>query len=366
MSDPQSNSAKNKWLFEIFYPRLEKLFNGNSNLTPIKVDFKKSWVSAILLIKWSLISQTIIMSINGLISASFSAVVSFALLQRRFDYIIYFTVFAVFSSFIIAVSSFNANKKVNALTYGLSNSAEKLILTSDPINHTYKSTGQIYSKIIRGKTSLNQIIEMLFYDIAPSVIKIIVISASFFALSFQIGLTTTAIMLLIVVIMSALRTKVVSPISKWSIPFEDKQIANSIEIVQQQNYIRSVFASNEAAEKSLQLTSKVISTSTLRMELNRLYNLTGRFLWLASFAILATIVIPQMIEGRIDYAIGTSLLLLYVSTSQEVNQIGRLLGKYTELVTGVDDLYDFINNFGGATFKSLEVDVNGSISKLKL
>jgi hypothetical protein len=68
------------------------------------------------------------------------------------------------------------------------------------------------------------------------------------------------------------------------------------------------------------------------------------------------LVIPGLFDGSINLLLGSSLIYLYISTQSEVTLIGRILGQVSELIVDIDDLFDFIKNFGKQSYPALLED----------
>jgi ABC-type multidrug transport system fused ATPase/permease subunit len=339
-----------------FYNKIQSLVAQRFDPKPFEIDFSKPFWHSFKYVWVSLITSTIVVTASSLYSSLFLPIFVYAIDNRSINTIVYALIGFFVITLLMLFVGVGSNVYLSRLCFGIRHSAYKFFLSADPILHSTKSSGQIITKINRGSNSLSNLVSNLIIDILPALIKQIVIATGFFALGFESGIIIVTLVLIQILAVFILRSKVVTPVAKWYLPFNEKLSEVAVEILTQHSFIRSVFASEEENKKNFDKSYDSITADTTRIILNRFYNAIVKTIWLISFIVILILVIPGLFDGSINLLLGSSLIYLYISTQSEVTLIGRILGQVSELIVDIDDLFDFIKNFGKQSYPALLED----------
>jgi hypothetical protein len=162
----------------------------------------------------------------------------------------------------------------------------------------------------------------------------------FFYLSLIVFLTTAAFLL---------RSKM---FRKLRIKTEDKAKAITLEVLQQAQYIRAIYASKEVFQKVTKL--QFITTYVTAI----LWRIAGYIITICQIIfVLSMLHIGFLLMQTKDSQIVLlSLIVSYYQVGMSIQFIGNTVSQIFNRFEDISDLYEFIRNFGSQTFPVLEED----------
>lgn len=225
----------------------------------------------------------------------------------------------------------------------------RFFLTSDPINHAQKSSGKIRSKVGRAQNAIGSLIGLFGFNLIPTVFELASVSLAFFAVSLKYGAYTTTIFVIMTLVLVFARRFLFSPILKWAFRYVDAVSAVSLEILQQQNYIRTAMASDLMMEKFNLMNKKLISVVTTRRNAQNIYNTVVRILWFSSMiGLISMLWLDNQLIPNNEIVVG--LLVVYIGNAGNVFRLSGMLNEIYERTVEIEDLYEYIQSFGGNSY----------------
>jgi ABC-type multidrug transport system fused ATPase/permease subunit len=338
------------WYYTTFY----KLFNVEKDFRLKNIDFGKPWWYTIQ--PYKLIFSLEIL--NELIQAIFGAltplIIGYAIVNRNFAILVYFAVGyislevmnrLILRYFDIAVLGIRESTKYSAL---------KTFLLIDPIHHSTKSSGQIVSKVQGGSDDIGSIIFMCAGSILPvmSTFAVTVLTlASFNGILGVIGISS---FLVICSANSAFNYIHSKSFSKHRIIQRDEVGKILVENLSQNALIRSSFATPEQLKRTKRETEKYGFIYTSAFLSYGLGLTITRSLYILSTLSIASVIFYQVTTGRLDQYLGITLIITYINGSSQILRLGSTINEFVEKITGVNDTFNFIHNFGKQTFPVIE------------
>ena len=238
-------------------------------------------------------------------------------------------------------------------------------LTTDPIHHSTKSSGKILAKVNRGSDSYENVLDILTFDMLSVAINALTVIVSLFAFGWQFGLATLIFVGLTAtfnVVTQIIRTQTFEP---KVIEKDDKVKAVSVETLQQTPFIRSIFATPEQDQKIRKVIFELMTQAANAWKSGMYVEVLTRIFYLLSILVLAFLVLESVQTGSLTPAIAISLILTYINSTKNVVHLGNQVKRLTKSLNNIQDLFDFIRNFGGQTFPVLEGEVKSEITKSK-
>jgi ABC-type multidrug transport system fused ATPase/permease subunit len=233
---------------------------------------------------------------------------------------------------------------------------QKYFLTTDPIYHATRSSGEIISKLDRAWRSYEDFLDILTFEIIKIVISLITVAATFLYFDLWLGLISLTFFLLIAI--AGIGGSV--GINKFTVPewikTEDKLKDVTVETLQQAQHIRSVFASDQQMKKVEEKNKNMMTTMATAWYTHHSYELFVRYLYLASVGIIGFVIYNYILSGKIDPAIGISLLVTYILGSTDILWIGHKVQRLTESAEKARDLFTYVKKFGRQSYPVLEDD----------
>jgi ABC-type multidrug transport system fused ATPase/permease subunit len=232
--------------------------------------------------------------------------------------------------------------------------ANVFFLTVDPIYHATKSTGQIISKVDRGATSWEELLDVTVFELIPTIVGIITVTITMTQYSWILGIETLICMVAIgcfSVFQNIYRNKI---FEKKHIDSEDARKSMSIENLQQAPFIRSLFATPHQAKK---IQSQVIETGIIRASGWRLtdkYTLITKSLLILSVGAISWQIMRLVDAGSVDIVIALSLITTFIYGTGSVTRVGNFTKRLAKSLTHINDLFLFIRSFGAQSYPVLE------------
>jgi ABC-type multidrug transport system fused ATPase/permease subunit len=337
---------------------LTKLLNYKTKL--YDVDFNQNWGRLFLKRKFSFflaISNEIIGSAyNNYLPILFATII----VQKNYSLmpwiVLGYIVLEFFNRF--AVNHFLYTKLV--LEQSVRNSAYRFFLTTDPIHHATKSSGKIITLIETGCSDLYQYYNIFTSYILPDLVAYITVCVVLFTYETTLGLISLgflAITIFVNYIYSVYHNKNLHPIVAGHIE-DSRSIAT--ENLTQNAIIRSSFASIEQIEYSQRSFSREVDIKSVIWFSSQLRNTALRTMFIiAAFIIISRIFwLLEMNLLPIESAI--AVIGVYLASSYKSLGIGDNIWLLSEKATSVNRLYNFIREFGQASYSVLDEKKNSN------
>jgi len=344
-----------------FYNFVDKQERFKQRVKIIPVDFEKPWWNIILqqkrLISFAMFSQFIGSVFDSLFPIFLATAVN------NLDIQLFLIVLGVKLAIIWIYNimlRFNAVFQIQTMG-SVELSANQFFLTVDPIFHTMKSSGKIISKIGRGSSSYEDILDLISFDLLSIVTSLITVSIAMFTFGWQLGLTSLGFILFIGmfnIVAQIFRTKTFQP---RRIKAEDRFKAVSVETLLQAPFVRAIFASNEQLEKTKRLEIESMTKQGNAWMAGTYVNVITRTIYTLSVVTIGIMTLLQAKTGGISPIIALSIILTYSNGTAGILTVGNNVKRLTTALSNITDLFDFIRGFGKQTFPVLEEN-----TKLKL
>jgi ABC-type multidrug transport system fused ATPase/permease subunit len=333
-----------------YFTVLKSFFQFDRFIRFHSVDFQKPWWTLFLLQKWRygfVIFSEIIQSIY---EALFPLAIGFAISQQQYVYILYivgvYIIFEVMNRF----SSWIYQTSLASTQGSIMDATQTFFLTVDPIFHSTKSTGQISSKLQVAGREFVSLFGLIFFTIIPVLSAYFSVTVILLSFSTKIGLVALGFFVFITIISSILRYIHSHTLTEIWIKSRDKYIANQIENLSQNNYIRNSFATIEQIGKSQEINKQTLVVRNILSQGNGLIVFIVRLLYISSVLWIGYLVLDEVNAGNLTTILGTTMILTYINGSSQILKIGDFISQATESIQNMNDLWDFIRNFGKQTY----------------
>jgi ABC-type multidrug transport system fused ATPase/permease subunit len=352
MNRGEKESLWNK-LQESFFKLSTEIFKADKENLWL-IDFDKPW--------WYIYWQKRLYLIPGLsmeftysvIRVIFPLVVSYSFEKKAYLVLIYFIFFRIILSFIAWWVYKGWVIFIENLPVSIRFSANKFFLTTDPIHHSTRNSGQIVSKIGRAEEASRQLVTDFSWDLVNLLTSLLATVAGFYYIDFKIG-TFLALSLILLIVVSIIDNNFRSTIYQVKrIPVEDGLKSVELENLQQTSYIRSLFATQTQLEK---VTSKGLQL----MNLNYSGWRSGGILWqtITTFyyligLFLVLFLINQVENNSLTPLTAIALLTTFLLGTSNVLQAGNLVQSLTRSIISIQDLFDFIKEYGKESYPVLD------------
>jgi ABC-type transport system involved in Fe-S cluster assembly fused permease/ATPase subunit len=347
---------KNKEFSQKYFPIFEKMFGFAKRVRQYDVDFSKNWYR-------SLNFEIARLSITFLVEISMRAFLStipilLGLIITKTDKNLFYILCTVYLSIFMftSFSMYNYSIAVSNIINSIYYSAVKYFLVVDPKFHSSRSSGQIISKVGRGSEAIESILDTFMFDLSGSLVGVMTAAFAIYIIDATIGsyaLISVIILCSISILNQIIRVRIVAP---QIIDNEDKLKAAGVETLQQVSHIRSSFASTEQIHKVGLLTSRY-STVQATVWLVSIFSTTfTRILFVISFVIIGSLTFDQVVQNILPVSVAVGILGTFLNASSQIVFLGRAVERFTDRISRVTDLFDFIRGFGKQTYPVLEGD----------
>jgi ATP-binding cassette, subfamily B, bacterial AbcA/BmrA len=335
---------------EAYFNFFKNLFKFENRLELNSVDFQKPWWHLLFLQKWKYIFVIISEIIQAVYEAFFPLAIGFAISQKEYKYILYIVGFYVLFECINRISSFIYQVAIGSTQASIMNDTQKFFLNVDPIYHSTKSTGQISSKLQAGGREFVSLFILIFFTIIPVVTSYIGVSLILLSFDRNVGIVALGFFILITIVSSLLRYIHSNTLTTFWIKSREKFIANQVENLSQNQYIRSTFSTTEQIQKTKNIITNSISVGLIMNQGNSLIIFIIRMLYVSSLFWIGFLILKLVQENKLDVVLGTTMILTYVNGSSQILRIGDFISQVTESIQNMNDLWDFIRKFGKQTY----------------
>lgn len=231
----------------------------------------------------------------------------------------------------------------------------KFFLTVDPIFHSTRSSGKIIGKIDRGASAYDDLLDVIGFDLLPTVVGISTIIIAFSRFDFSLALLATSMIFIIGIFNVTFQYLGSRGFEPHIISAHDKLNNISLENLAQINFIRSCFASNEMDASLKQGNQKMMYISGTSWIAFAGLTFFTRFFYVLSILILGIYLIILIKNQALSIEIGTALLMTYINGSYEIMRVGKKIRRFNKSITRITDLFTFIKHFGKQTYPVLSM-----------
>ena len=338
------------------FKSFEKLFGFQKHSKLIDIDFNKPVWNIYKKLKSLLLGVVTMVFIKELIVAILPGILVFVISNQKFDFLIYILVLVFIIAAVFYLEYYLSAILLNKLTFSLHTSAQKFFLTTDPINQSTRSSGQIISKVERASNSAQTLAEVAYIDLFPMVISIFASVIPLYFFDFKIGFWLTLFIVLVITFNAYSRLYVVDKFQPFGIKSEDKFKAVAVENLSQVMLIRSVFSTENQIKKQSLNGSKAVSNWATVWHLLHTSDIIMHFLSYCSVVVLAWYLMsnPEIFSTTLAIA----LLTNYIFAINKVSSAGARIKKFAVNKANLEDLFSFIRNFGKQTYPVLDNDQN--------
>lgn len=349
------DNPKNQDQFYNFVDKTEKL---ESKMKILPVDFQKPWWDIILrqknLALFALISQFI----GSIFDSIFPIILGYAVTTLDINLFMIVMLVKLAITWIYNIMlQYNAIFQ-NQTMFSIDFNANQYFLTVDPIFHTMKSSGKIISKISRGSSSYEDVLDIITFDLLNVATSIITIAIAMFAFGWKIGLVSLGFLGFLGIFnitAQIYRTKTFQP---KRIKAQDKLKAIQVETLMQAPFIRAIFASTEQIYKNKNATILNMLKNTLSWQAGTYVNVITRTIYIFSVFVIGYLVLMEAKSGEISTVLALSIILAYSSGTSGIIGIGNMVKRLSTALADINDLFDFIRDFGKQTYPVLEEDTS--------
>lgn len=334
-----------------YYKFLDKILNYKSKIHYFEIDFNKPWLTETILRKPFFVAISVFSEVIQAIFLTLIPIsVGYIFETKRYEYLwLFFGIYTVFELVNRVVWSLQ-NYMIEVNGGSLLISANKFLLTTDPINHTFRSSGQIISKIEKSIASLKDFFFIIIDDFVPVITSLITLVVTFLSVDKFLGLVCLTFITSIGgfnIFMAFYNGKTLKPLMMKT---EDNVAKTYTEGLMSINYIRSTFATdnffNLIKRKELQNGS---TKATAQMGYG-LATSTVRILFGVSFLVLGLLILQMINSGQLGYAIGSGIFISYVAQVGTIRSVGSLTKKIVENQLRLGDFFKFMREFGKQTY----------------
>lgn len=239
----------------------------------------------------------------------------------------------------------------NQTSSGIVSSSSVKLLTTDPINHMTKASGEIISKVNRGGDAGADLMGNYLQDASGFAVTFLSTTLVFLSYSWKYGLIALVTFILVSLIIIWGTFSRVKFFTKIKNTFEDKSKQIQLETLTQASYIRSSFSTIEQVSKLKKVIFEDMIISSNRWRAGNLIQSVARCLYFFGFFILGVLVIQ---DTNLSALIKLGFLATYLRTSQSIFNAGSITKSITQNTHSVVELFNFIKNFGKQSFPVLE------------
>jgi len=318
----------------------------------LPIDFDQHWIRLLFLQK----KYLFINLINGVMFPSFIAlfplIVGYSVEGGRLD-LLATTILTLLVLRLINWWTFRYHPiYVINIYHSVKTRAYEYLIKVDPLFHSTRSSGQIISKINRGSQSLMALVEMMLFSALSLVASSLTVVISLFIISWQAGLLLTVIyagLIALSGILFRVRTILHYKVRTGS---QDKATAINVESMQQAPFIRASFATQEQIEE-------LMKRNKYAMEQEAIGRRWAGYLMdpiQILFALLMLSLALILWNSGAEPGILIGAILSLAGLGRQLFEVGRTIDKVVVNIEDINDLYEFIRDFGKQTYPVLISD----------
>jgi ABC-type multidrug transport system fused ATPase/permease subunit len=345
-----TQEEENRYLF------FDRLFGFRKRMKPLEIDFEKPWWQIFTKQKWlvfiNLFNSTLVNSINTILPFILAFVLEKGGVVNFFYLFLGLIFWLIINYFLFYFDPFLRNQ----ISSGIVSSASVKLLTTDPINHMTKASGEIISKVNRGGDAGANITGNYLHDVSGFLVTFLSTTLVFLGYGWKYGLIALITFILVSLIIVWGTFSRVKFFTKIKNTFEDKSKQIQLETLTQASYIRSSFSTIEQVNKLKNVIFEDMIIGSNRWRAGNLVQSLARCLYFCGFFILGVLV---MQDNNLSTLIKLGFLATYLRTSQTIFNAGSLTNSITQNTHSLVELFNFVKNFGKQSFPVLEkLEVN--------
>lgn len=340
---------------EKYYNFILKFFRFENSMQIVPIDFEKPWYKPLwdkkIIFGLDILSEII----QSVFSNLTPLIIGYAIYNQSY------VIFGYFAIGVLAVEIMNRTVKrfriihVMQIENSINYQAYNFFLTVDPIFHTTKSSGQIISKIERDSRSYGDLIDSFLENIYI-IVSFLTVIITLFSFDFKLGLIASIAFILLAIVNSLVSFLNAKSLTSKATKAKDAKASVTNENLAQNALIRSSFATTEQDIKTKKLTLDFMKVRTVAQFGSGIAVTINRFLFLIATVLLAFVILNLINSNQLTTVTGIALIITFLNTSSSVLSIGYIARTLTEQYSEVNDLFDFIRNFGKQTFPVLPDD----------
>jgi hypothetical protein len=343
---------KYKRLTEEDFNKLTSWFGYNRRMKLQDVDFYKPWWYIFWQQKWLVLINILNQAYSNTFLAIIPVAISYSFQQRSLFYFVLCTmgllIFRISSHALFYFDPMLRTQIAQSMIF----SANKFFLQTDPINHSSRSSGQIIAKINRGANSMENFVGIMSFELI----------SLFFGMIATVGIFSSFGLVYGVVVFVSLSALVIFNIFAFLfkkqfehllIKYDDDAQSVNIETLNQVQFIRSVFGSNEQLLKMRRKNFLNMYTDATSWRISG-YIIT--FTQIIFFLSLGMIGYLMLGESNYDPVITSSLIISYFYTGSRFYFFGHNIKQLIKSYVSITDLFKFIRNFGKQSYPVVSED----------
>jgi ABC-type transport system involved in Fe-S cluster assembly fused permease/ATPase subunit len=202
----------------------------------------------------------------------------------------------------------------------------------------------------------DRVVEIFVWNLTSFVVGFVTISIALFGFGWKYGLVAIVSLFLLAwftIWANLKRTETFNPISNLA-DDEYKQI--STETLQQAPYIRATFGTNEQVSSLSQKAKWVMVTAGNSWQGGTYINFITRNFYLIILTVLAGLAFADVQAGQMTIITATTLIISYINGSDKILTLGSSVKNFSKGLADINDLWNFIRNFGQQTYPVLTGD----------
>jgi ABC-type multidrug transport system fused ATPase/permease subunit len=222
------------------------------------------------------------------------------------------------------------------------------------VHHSTRSSGQIISKVGRGKQAFDDIISIATEDLFPMIVTLLTAATTLFFVDIRmgfIGLIFYALTTLVSSWLLILTTQIIEP---KMIAADDLEKQVEVENLAQVALIRSSFATQIQVDKSETAMQKSFANWNLKWSLQHIVRQIVTYPFIAFTIFCIYYIVSKIDSGSISQSLGTSILVTVILNTGQILWINQKIERLIKATIEADDLFKFIRGFGKRTFPVLK------------
>jgi ABC-type multidrug transport system fused ATPase/permease subunit len=331
-----------------------KLYNYKNRIKMRPVDFTKPWWAIVWQQKAIILMLILTFGLVNFYDSIMLVWIAQALESQDLKQLIWIIGGRIVLIFVVAfVLNFNPILQMVSIQ-SVFYSANKLLLETDPIFHTTKSSGIIISKANKGSAAYEDVLDIITFEILPLFISVITTVFILFSYNGRIGLVSALMVIIftsISLFWTSFNNRVFKPIC---IEAEDKLSEIAVESMQQTTYIRSTFATKEQLNQINSSIGDYTTKEATRWQASGFGYLVLRALFFGSILVISSMILIEIQLKSISVTTGLALVTTYFISLSNIRNIGEQIKRLTASHSRITDLFEFMRTFGKQTFPVLD------------
>ncbi|GAB4146658.1 MAG: hypothetical protein OHK0017_07450 [Patescibacteria group bacterium] len=347
----------NQTFLDRYFETLYEFFNFQKAIQPVSVNFLKPWWSLLFLRKFAFTLEFTSEILQAVLNSTAPLILGYAISNRSWYVLLIFALSYILMEIINRFVLRFMNIATQDIASGVMIAAHRYFLTVDPIHHATKSSGQIIAKIDRSTLSIHSTIYLFFGNLLPVIAgfaSVVVAIALFNPLLGLVGVTSLILISLNNGFFSYINSR---SFQKRIIQSSDETASVTTENLVQNALIRSSFGTTEQYNRTQKLIQKESTIWASAAMANGIATSITRILYMLGVLVLAILVFDLVNKNEIDTVTGTTLIITYLNGSSQTLRLGETIRQFTENWQNINDLFDFIRNFGNQTYPVLNSDL---------